>query len=146
MHSLDETSTGDPMMDEELSSFPDGHAICAMACGRNKVNFEDLNNASCESTPEDGVDLGTNTAASANMKQHSEIIKAALPAHIKEGDWHEDSNFFELGMDSLQATRLQNILQPYLKEKFLDKLVSNPLYVPISSAEGSYQIFQRRHN
>ena len=43
-------------------------------------------------------------------KSFREILQSCLPPHIKPDAWKDDDDFVQLGIDSLQATRLRRIL------------------------------------
>lgn len=45
-----------------------------------------------------------------------EILQSCLPPHIKSDAWKDNDDFIQLGMDSLQATRLRRILDRLFRQ------------------------------
>lgn len=53
-------------------------------------------------------------------KSLREIVQISLPPHVKPDAWKDEDDFIQLGMDSLQATRLRRLLdQSFRKSIFM---------------------------
>ncbi|EFR03735.1 L-aminoadipate-semialdehyde dehydrogenase [Nannizzia gypsea CBS 118893] len=53
------------------------------------------------------------------------VVSLFLPSYIQDSDWNQDTNLFELGMDSLQATRLHRVLRSYIEAQPHQKNLAN---------------------